>query len=104
MSQPSHKVQQKRNYVYRFNRLSENIRAGKVSGSEELDKLKKCSNLATIGQAPSAVTQVKLVVFHNRPSRDPNAPGTVATVPTPLLLCMARPHAAALRATAAGCR
>src|ERR1044072_6377829 len=35
MSQPSHKVQQKRNYVYRFNRLSENIRVGKVSGSEE---------------------------------------------------------------------
>jgi hypothetical protein len=36
MSQPSHKVQQKRNYVYRFNRLSENIRVGKVSGSELL--------------------------------------------------------------------
>jgi hypothetical protein len=39
----------------------------KVYGGEwqakELDKLKKCSKLATIGQAPSAVTQVKLLEY-----------------------------------------
>ena len=34
MSQPSHKVQKKQTYGYRFNRLSENLRLGKVSGSE----------------------------------------------------------------------
>ena len=37
MSQPSHKVQKKQTYGYRFNRLSENLRLGKVSGSEVLE-------------------------------------------------------------------
>jgi hypothetical protein len=35
-------------------------RSGIQWQAEELDKLKKCSKLATIGQAPAAVIQIKL--------------------------------------------